>query len=124
MRPRALDKFWPGGVDELTTLDGEHEHAADGTGRSAAELADLPLRPVPEQPDAPVRRPESPFRRWGARRGLQIDREPGKPIPEGDIGSIAKRDFTYRLAFMCADLLAAIAAVVLCVAVFGDDSLN
>src|SRR3954454_12594706 len=123
MRPRALDKFWPGGVDELTTLDGEHPSEVNG--RPTAELADLPLRPVPEHPDVPVRRPESPFRRWGARRGVHIDdREPGKPIPEGDIGSIAKRDFTYRLALMCADLLAAIAAVVLGVAVFGDDTLN
>src|SRR3954468_12974301 len=122
MRPRALDKFWPGGVDELTTLDGEHPSEVNG--RSTAELADLPLRPVPEQPDVPIRRPESPFRRWGARRGVQIAGEPGKPIPEGDIGSIAKRDFTYRVALMCADLLAAITAVVLGVAVFGDDTLN
>jgi exopolysaccharide biosynthesis polyprenyl glycosylphosphotransferase len=122
MRPRALDKFWPGGVDELTTLEGED--AAEVTALSSAELADLPLRPVPE-PDAPVRRPDSPFRRWGTRRGAHaLDREPGKPIPEGDIGSIAKRDFTYRLALMCADLLAAIAAVVLGVAVFGDDTLQ
>src|SRR5690348_10863914 len=121
MRPRALDKFWPGGVDELTTLEGET--AAEVNARSTAELADLPLRPVPE-PDAPARRPDSPFRRWGTRRGAHIDREPAKPIPEGDIGSIAKRDFTYRLALMCADLLAAIAAVVLGVAVFGDDTLH
>ena len=122
MRPRALDKFWPAGVEELTTLEGED--APEVTAHAPAELTDLPLRPVPVHPDEPARRPESPFRRWGARRTGQLDREPSKPIPEGDVGATAERDFTYRVALMCADLFAAIVAVVLGVVVIGHDTLH
>ena len=105
-----------------TTLEGED--APEITAHAPAELTDLPLRPVPVHPDEPARRPESPFRRWGSRRTGQLDREPSKPIPEGDIGAIAKRDFTYRVALMCADLFAAVIAVVLGVVVIGHDTLH
>jgi exopolysaccharide biosynthesis polyprenyl glycosylphosphotransferase len=122
MRPRALDKFWPAGVEELTTLDGED--AVKVSAHAATELADMPLRPVPIDPDEDARRGESPFRRWGARRTGQLDREPGKPIPEGDVGTTSRRDFTYRVALMCADLLAATIAVIVGVVVVGQDTLH
>jgi exopolysaccharide biosynthesis polyprenyl glycosylphosphotransferase len=122
VRPRALDKFWPAGEEELTTLQGEAP--AETNGRSTAELGDKPLRPVPVRPDAPLRRPDSPFRRWGARRSPGTVEEHVPPIPEGDIGPIARRDFTYRVALMLADIAAAALAVVLGVAVLGSDSLN
>ncbi len=100
-------KTWPAGEDVATEPFGTTR--ADGDGDSTT-LDERMVTPLPLAP--------------ALQRGGRWQRGAGEPIPEGDSGTIARRDTAYRLALLCADIVAAAFAVAIGVIVIGGLALN